>query len=78
MKEDTSDKYTYSLAKNQVCVIIHKRDIRKNVLPGKLYKALYGDAMLVSFWGAQIQETDICFCVFLLMSEFIAWGTHQH
>ena len=45
MKEDTSDKYTYSLAKNQVCTIIHMRGIRKNVLPGKLYKALYGDAM---------------------------------
>ena len=48
MKEDTSDKYTYSLVKNQVCTIIHMRGIRKNVLPGKLYKALYGDAMLVS------------------------------
>ena len=30
MKED---KYTKSLAKNQVCGIIRMRDIRKNVLP---------------------------------------------
>ena len=30
MKED---KYTKSLAKNQVCVIIHKPEIQKNVLP---------------------------------------------
>ena len=30
MKED---KYTKSLAKNQVYAIVHMRDIRKNVLP---------------------------------------------
>ena len=30
MKED---KYTKSLAKNQVCVIINVRDIRQNFLP---------------------------------------------
>ena len=30
MKED---KYTKSLAKNQVCAIFHMLDIRKNVLP---------------------------------------------
>ena len=30
MKED---KYTKSLAKNQVCAIFHMRDIWKNVLP---------------------------------------------
>ena len=41
MKED---KYTKSLAKNQVCAIFHMRDIRKNFLP-KFRKALYGDAM---------------------------------
>ena len=27
------DKYTKSLAKNQVCAIIHLRDIQKNILP---------------------------------------------
>ena len=46
-----------------------------------IYKALYGDAMLVTLWGAQIwpPETNrnICFWVFLLMHEFIAWGTHK-
>ena len=30
MKED---KYTKSLAKNQIYAIVHMRDIRKNVLP---------------------------------------------
>ena len=30
MKED---KFTKSLAKNQVCAIFHVRDVRKNVLP---------------------------------------------
>ena len=30
MKED---KYTKSLAKNQVCAIVHMRDIQRNVLP---------------------------------------------
>ena len=30
MKED---KFTKSLAKNQVCAIFHLRDVRKNVLP---------------------------------------------
>ena len=29
----TEDKYTKNLAKNQLCVIIHVRDIRKNFLP---------------------------------------------
>ena len=37
------DKYTKSLVKNQVCAIIHMRDIFTQI-----YKALYGDAMLVS------------------------------
>ena len=43
MKED---KYTKSLAKNQVCAIIHMQDIRINICPN--YVALFGDAMLVS------------------------------
>ena len=78
------DKYTKSLAKNKVCVIIHQlrpqgfslkkwvgphpffkgkalrtrliihmRDTRKHVLP-KFIRFFYGDAMLVSLWGAQI------------------------
>ena len=48
MKED---KYTKSLAKNQVYAIVQMRDIRKNVLPKFIYKALYEDAMFVSFQG---------------------------
>ena len=44
MKED---KYTKSLAKNQVCAIIDMRDIRKKRFT-QIYKALYGDAMMVS------------------------------
>ena len=67
MKED---KYTKSLAKNQVYAIVHMRDITQ------IYKALYGDALLVSLSGAQIwpPETNrnICFGVFLLMREFFA------
>ena len=66
MKEDTSDKYTYSFAKNQVYAIIHMRDIRKNVLPGKLYKALYqrrhvGVPLRGTKLAARNLETDICF-----------------
>ena len=44
MKED---KYTKILAKNQVCAIIHMGDFRKQRFT-QIYKALYGDAMLVS------------------------------
>ena len=42
MKED---KYTKSLAKNQVYAIVHMRDITE------IYKALYGDALFVSLSG---------------------------
>ena len=42
MKED---KYTKSLAKNQVYAIVHMRDITQ------IYKALYGDALFVPFQG---------------------------
>ena len=44
MKED---KCTKNLAKNQVCVMIHVRDIRKKLFT-QIYKAFYGDAMFVS------------------------------
>ena len=48
----------------------------------QICKALYGDAMLMSIWGAQIwpPETDknIWFGVFLLMHEFIGWGIHKY
>ena len=46
-----------------------------------IYKALYGNAMLVSLSGTPIWPPDtnrnICFRVFLLMREFFAWGTHK-
>ena len=45
MKED---KYAKSLTKNQVCAIIHIRDDSEKRFT-QICKALYGDAMLVSF-----------------------------
>ena len=39
-------KYTKTLAKIWVEVIIRIRDIRGNVLPKFIARALYGDAML--------------------------------
>ena len=43
----------------------------------QIYKALYEDARLVSFLGgtnmAAGNQQNICFCIFLLMREFIAW-----
>ena len=47
MKED---KYTKSLAKNQVYVIVHMRDIRKNVLP-KFIKLCMETPCLCPFQG---------------------------
>ena len=44
MKED---KYTKSLAKNKICAIIDMRDIQKKRFT-QIYKALYGDTMMVS------------------------------
>ena len=48
MKED---KYTKSLAKNQVYAIVHMRDFRKKRFT-QIYKDLYGDAMFVSLSGS--------------------------
>ena len=42
--EIKEDKYTKSLAKNQVCAIFHRRDIWKK----SFTHVLYGDAILVS------------------------------
>ena len=47
MKED---KYTKSLAKNQVCAIFHMLDIRKNVLP-KFIKLCMETPCLCPFQG---------------------------
>ena len=49
MKED---KYTKSLAKNQVYAIVHMRDIRKNALP-KFIKLCMGTPCLCPFQGLQ-------------------------
>ena len=49
MKED---KYTKSLANNQVCAIFHLRDIGKNVLV-KFIKQMCGDAHV----GVPIRNT---------------------
>ena len=47
MKED---KYTKDLDKNQVCAIVHTRDIRKNVLP-KFIKLCVEKPCLCPFQG---------------------------
>ena len=47
MKED---KYTKSLAKNQVYAIVHMQDIRKNVLP-KFIKLCIETPCLYPFQG---------------------------
>ena len=68
MKED---KYTKSLAKNQVYAIVHMRDIRKNVLPN--FCPFRGH----KYGRRKTTETSGVFLVFLLMREFFAWGTHK-
>ena len=72
MKED---EYTKSLAKNQVRAISQMRDIQSKRYT-QIYKALYGNTMVVSFSGTPRwrPETNrnICFRVFLLMREFMA------
>ena len=66
---------------NQVCAILHRQDIRKNVLPKFIIRFCMEVAMFVSIWGAQIWPPEInrniCFWVFRLMREFFAWGTHK-
>ena len=78
IREMKEDKYTKSLAKNQVCAIFQRRDIRKNGLP-KFIKLLLWKPYVGK--GTQIWPPDtnrnICFRVFLLMREFFAWGTHK-
>ena len=50
MKED---KYTKSLAKNQVYAIVHMRDTRKNVLP-LLYSFVWRRHVCVPFRGTNM------------------------
>ena len=49
------DKYTKTLAENQVCEVFQMRDIGKNGLPKK-NKALYGNAMHV---GVPFRNTNM-------------------
>ena len=51
MKED---KYTKSLAKNQVYAIVHMRDRYWEKRFTQICKALYGDAMFVSLRGTNM------------------------
>ena len=50
------DWYINNIAKNQVFAVFHSHIICRNVPPLEIYmyRALYGDAMFVSFWEAQI------------------------
>ena len=47
------DCYINNLAKNQVSAVPQSRVICRSVSP-KIYRALYGDAMFVHYWGVQI------------------------
>ena len=68
MKED---KYTKSIAKNQVFAIVHMRDIRKNVLP-KFIKLCVFVPFMGTIMAAGNQQKHLCFRVFLLMRECLA------
>ena len=45
-----------NLARNDVCAILHMPEFGK--IFAQIYKALYGDAILVSLWGAQIWRPE--------------------
>ena len=71
--EVKEDKYTKSVAKNQVCAIFYMREILKNVLPR--FRRL---CMETPCWCHQYcRRKPICFWVFLPMGEFFAWWTHK-
>ena len=55
MKED---KYTKSLAKNQVYAIVHMQDIRKNVLP-KCIKLVWRRHVCVPYGRRKPTETSV-------------------
>ena len=80
MYEIKEDKYAKRPRQESgLCDISCARYVEKRLT--QIYKALYGDAMFVSLWRAQIwpPETNrnFCFWVFPLMREFIAWKTHN-
>ena len=74
------NKYTKSLAKNQIYAIVHMRDIRKNVLP-KFIKLCMETPCLCPFqghkYGRRKPTETIVFLVLLLIREFFASGTHK-
>ena len=77
--EMKNDNYTKSFTQNQVCAMSYTRYSRKCFI--QIYKPFYGDAMLVSLWGAQIwwpeSNRNFCLWVFVQKREFIAWGTYN-
>ena len=68
------DWYINNLAKTNLCYFSFERYLRKCVT--QIYRALYGDAMFVSFWGTQTwrlwSNRNICHWVLLLKRRIIA------
>ena len=68
------DKYTKTLAKNQVCEIFQLEDIGKNGLP-KFKAFVWKRHVGVPFRNSNMAagtNRNICFRVFLLMREYFA------
>ena len=78
IQEIKEDKYAKGLAKNQVCAIFHMRDIWENVLP-KFIKLCMETPCLCPFEGHKhgCRKPTMCFLVFPLVREFIAWESHK-
>ena len=77
MKED---KCTKSLAKNQVCAIFLIWDTWKNVLPKFIKLCMERQHDCVPFRGTNMatrNQQKHLFLSFLLMREFLAWGTYN-
>ena len=69
------DKYTKSLAKNQVSAIFHMRDIRgKHLL--QFMKLCMETRYWCPLWPPELTNRNICLWVFLQIREFIAEGSH--
>ena len=77
MKED---KCTKSLTKNQVCAIFLIWDTWKNVLPKFIKLCMERQHDCVPFRGTNMatrNQQKHLFLSFLLMREFLAWGTYN-
>ena len=75
------DKYPQILAKIQVSAIFHMQDIWRNDSP-KIYRALYGDAMLLPIqmdtnMAARNQKRHLLCFVLQWKQEYISQGTHK-